>query len=71
MAVRVRELLPAADILYVADQGRAPYGRRPLDEVRGYAVEVAGRLIDEGAGMVGMKFGLARLSGGLACSPLA
>lgn len=52
VAVRVRELLPAADILYVADQGRAPYGPRPLDEVRGYAVEVAGRLIDEGAGIV-------------------
>lgn len=50
--LRIRERLPAADLLYLADQARAPYGHRSLDEVRGYAVEIAGRLIDEGADVV-------------------
>lgn len=50
--LRIRERLPAADLLYLADQARAPYGHRSLHEVRAYAVEIAGRLIDEGADVV-------------------
>lgn len=52
MLLRIRELLPRADLLYVADQARAPYGHRSLAEVRGFAIDIAGRLIDEGAGIV-------------------
>jgi glutamate racemase len=49
---RIRSRLPAADLLYVADRARAPYGRRSLDEVRGFSEEITDRLLAEGAGMV-------------------
>lgn len=42
----VRRLLPAADLAYLADQARAPYGERSLDEVRSFAEDIAGHLID-------------------------
>lgn len=41
--------LPGADILYLADQARAPYGIRSLVEVEGIALQVSGSLIDAGA----------------------
>ena len=39
------DLLPAEDLVYVGDTGRYPYGPRPLDEVRGFAHEIAGHLL--------------------------
>jgi glutamate racemase len=41
----VRRLLPAADLVYLADQARAPYGERSLEEVRSFAEDIAGHLI--------------------------
>lgn len=45
----VRALLPDADVTYVADRARSPYGTRPLEEVESIAQEVAGWLVDRGA----------------------
>jgi glutamate racemase len=45
----VRRLLPASDLLYVADRARSPYGTRSLHEVRDISHEVADWLVDEGA----------------------
>ena len=41
------DLLPAEDYVYIGDTGRYPYGSKPLDEVRGYAVELATSLVDD------------------------
>lgn len=46
---RIRSLLPDADITYVADRGRAPYGTRTLSEVEAISKEVSSWLIDRGA----------------------
>jgi glutamate racemase len=45
----LRALLPGADLLYVADRARAPYGPRSLDEVEAISLQVTGWLIDRGA----------------------
>lgn len=50
--VEVRRLLPSADLLYFADQGRAPYGVRTLDEVAVMSEEVTQWLIDRGADLI-------------------
>lgn len=46
---RIRERMPRADLLYVGDRGRAPYGVRSLDEVEAISHDVVGWLIDRGA----------------------
>ena len=44
------DLLPSEDLVYIGDTGRYPYGNKPLDEVRGYARELASSLVqDHGA----------------------
>lgn len=48
----VRALLPSADLTYVADRGRAPYGTRSLEEVRSFALEVVQWLTGRGAGTI-------------------
>ncbi len=48
----IRRLLPAADLVYLADQARAPYGERSLQEVRDFAEAIAGYLISRGAALV-------------------
>lgn len=48
----LRRLVPGADVSYLADQGRAPYGPQTLDTVRGYSEEITDHLLGEGAGMV-------------------
>ena len=48
----VRTLLPDADLVYLADQARAPFGDRSLDEVGAAAEEAAVRLIEMGAGTI-------------------
>lgn len=45
----VRLAMPTADLVYVADQARAPYGDRPLPEVLSFAKEIAALLWDRGA----------------------
>jgi glutamate racemase len=35
------DLLPREPILYVGDNGRFPYGPRPVQEIRGFALEIA------------------------------
>lgn len=41
------DLLPGEDLVYVGDTGRYPYGPRPLDEVAGFAHEIARFLVRE------------------------
>jgi glutamate racemase len=48
----IRRLLPRSDLLYLADQERAPYGVRSLDEVAAMANDVTGWLLDRGATVV-------------------
>lgn len=45
----VRRLLPMADILYVADQARMPYGTRNLEDVRTASLEIADWLVERGS----------------------
>jgi glutamate racemase len=45
----VRELLPSADLLYVADQAHAPYGERSLGAVRARAERIVEYARREGA----------------------
>jgi glutamate racemase len=48
----IRADLPQADLLYVADRARAPYGPRTLDEVEAIALEVTKWLVDRGSSCV-------------------
>jgi len=48
----IRRLLPTADLVYLADQARAPYGERSLEQVRTYTEEIAAYLIARGAAPV-------------------
>jgi glutamate racemase len=45
----IRRRLPDADLVYVADRHRAPYGVRELDEVEAISHELADQLLDRGA----------------------
>src|SRR6476660_4352112 len=38
--------LPEESIVYFGDTGRYPYGPRPLDQIRGFAVQIARYLAD-------------------------
>ena len=40
------DLLPDEDIVYFGDTARYPYGPRPLDEVRSYARQITGVLVE-------------------------
>jgi glutamate racemase len=48
----IRHLLPAADLLYFADQGRAPYGVRSLEEVAAMSGEVTEWLLARDAKVI-------------------
>lgn len=48
----LREMLPAHDVVFVADQARVPYGPRPLDEVRRFSVGITRVLLDLGTDVV-------------------
>lgn len=41
------DLLPGEDVVYVGDTGRYPYGSKPLEEVAGFARQIAHRLVEE------------------------
>jgi glutamate racemase len=48
----IRSVLPQADVLYVADRGRAPYGPRSMGEVQAFSEEICSWLIGRGASTV-------------------
>jgi glutamate racemase len=50
--VEIRRLLPSADLLYFADQGRAPYGVRSLEEVAALAGDVTCWLLERDADVI-------------------
>ncbi len=45
---QIREVLPHESILYIADQAHVPYGGRPLEEVKGFAIDISEYLISAG-----------------------
>jgi glutamate racemase len=47
VARAVIDLLPYENLVYIGDTGRYPYGPRPLDEVRGFAQQIAAKLVQE------------------------
>ena len=46
------DLLPRESILYLGDNGRFPYGPRPNEEIRRFALEVAEYLVSRGVKML-------------------
>jgi len=42
----IRQLMPEADLTYVADRARAPYGTRALTEARQYSMDIADWLVE-------------------------
>jgi glutamate racemase len=46
------DLLPREPILYLGDNGRFPYGPRPVEEIRGFALELAEHLVARGVKML-------------------
>jgi glutamate racemase len=52
VAREIMALLPAQPIIYLADQAHAPYGQRPLAEIRTLSEGIARFLLAEGAGVI-------------------
>jgi glutamate racemase len=52
VARAVFDLLPYEPIVYVGDSARAPYGPRPLEEIRTFALEVADYLVSRDVKML-------------------
>ena len=46
------DLLPHESVVYFGDTGRFPYGPKPAEEVRGYALEIADLLVERGVKML-------------------
>ncbi len=46
VARAVMDLLPHEELVYLGDTGRYPYGPRPLEEVRGFALQICEELVD-------------------------
>jgi glutamate racemase len=49
---QIRAQIPAESVLYFADQGHVPYGRRRLKEVRAFSEEITRFLLDLGAKLI-------------------
>ena len=47
VARAVMDLLPGEELVYLGDTARYPYGPRPMDEVRGFALQIADELVGE------------------------
>jgi glutamate racemase len=45
VATAILSVLPNESLIYVGDTARSPYGPRSLDEIRRFAVEIAGSLV--------------------------
>ncbi len=52
IAGHIRRMAPQADLLYIGDRSRAPYGPRSPEEVLTYSSEITRRLLDNGAGII-------------------
>jgi glutamate racemase len=52
VARAVIDLLPNEDLIYFGDTARYPYGPRPPEEVRGFALEIADLLVAEGVKLI-------------------
>ncbi|MEK7325113.1 MAG: glutamate racemase [Chloroflexota bacterium] len=48
----VRRQLPGESVLYFADQGRLPYGPRPISEIRRFSEQVTRFLLERGAKVI-------------------
>src|SRR5262249_60517338 len=44
--------MPNEDFVFLGDHARLPYGPRPLEEIRGFAFEIAGYLAAEGVKLI-------------------
>src|SRR5947207_5778427 len=44
--------MPHEDFVYLGDHARLPYGPRPLEEIRRFAVEIAGYLEAQGVKLI-------------------
>jgi glutamate racemase len=51
---QILKILPTESVLYLADTVHVPYGERPLDEIRSFALDITGFLRSLGAKMVVM-----------------
>lgn len=47
--VEIRRLMPEADLTYIADRARAPYGTRSLSEISEVSLEIVSGLVSRGA----------------------
>lgn len=54
VAAEVMKVLPHERIIYFADNAHVPYGERPLEEIREFALEISEFLVGEGARAVVM-----------------
>jgi glutamate racemase len=52
VARAVIDLLPHEDLIYFGDTARCPYGPRPSEEVRRFALEITDLLVEEGVKIV-------------------
>jgi len=52
VARAILDQLPNESILYVGDGARFPYGPRPVEEIRGFAMEIAGWLVERDVKML-------------------
>jgi len=52
VARAVLDSLPGESLLYVGDTARFPYGPRPLEEIRGFALEIAAYLVGRNVKML-------------------
>lgn len=52
VAMEIAAQMPRERMLYYADSGRAPWGVRPPDELRAFAVEITRHLVARGAKLV-------------------
>ncbi|HHY47260.1 MAG TPA: glutamate racemase [Firmicutes bacterium] len=48
----LKRVLPGEKIIYLGDTARVPYGRRPAQEIRRFAIEITDFLVSQGAKMV-------------------
>jgi glutamate racemase len=48
VARAIWELLPNESTIYVGDGAHFPYGPRPVEEIRGFAMDIASYLVDRG-----------------------
>ena len=59
----VRRLLPHEHVLFMGDTARQPYGPRPVEQVRRFAVEITGYLAQQGVKMVIIACNTASVAG--------